>query len=121
MDIDLELVDYIPAELSEGKLYVSLEFRTTAHLCGCGCGTKVVLKLGPKHWSVILDGETVSMYPSVGNWQLPCRSHYWIRNGRILQAGKWSEAKVLRERRKTRGRLTGWPVWLKGSDGPPAR
>ena len=112
MEIELELVEHIPADLDAGKLYVSLEYRTSAHLCGCGCGTKVVLKLGPRHWCVILNGETVSMYPSVGNWQLPCRSHYWIRDSRIVDAGWWSDAKIRYERKRSRGRLTGWPLWL---------
>ena len=109
----LELVENVPTDLEVGKLYVSLKFRTSAHLCGCGCGTKVVLKLSPRHWSVILNGETVSMYPSVGNWQLPCLSHYWIRDGRILEAERWSDEKILGERKRTRRRLTGWPKWLK--------
>ena len=114
--IELKLVDQVPASLEAGKLYVSLMYRTSTHLCGCGCGTKVVLRLSPRHWCVILNGETVSMYPSVGNWQLPCRSHYWIRDGRIIQAGWWSDAKVLRERKRRRKQLTGWPRWLKDKD-----
>ncbi|WP_245801874.1 DUF6527 family protein [Chitinophaga sancti] len=24
------------------------------------------------------DGETVSLHPSIGNWQFNCKSHYWI-------------------------------------------
>ena len=114
--IELEFVEQIPAEIDPGKLYVSLKYRTSAHLCGCGCGSRVILRLSPRHWCVILDGETVSMYPSVGNWQLPCRSHYWIRDGRIVEAEWWSDAKILRERKRTRGRLTGWPRWLKDQD-----
>ena len=116
MKMDLELVEHVPANLDAGKLYVSLKYRTSAHLCGCGCGTKVVLKLSPKHWCVILNGETVSMYPSVGNWQLPCRSHYWIRDGRIVDAGWWSDAKIRHERRRNKGRVTGWPLWLRDKD-----
>lgn len=112
MKIELELVECIPAELETGKLYVSLKYRTSAHLCGCGCGTRVSLKLGPKHWCVILNGESVSMHPSVGNWQIPCRSHYWIREGQIIEAGWWSDAKILRERKRTKGKLTELPLWL---------
>ena len=116
--IELELVEQVPGNLDAGKLYVSLKYRTSAHLCGCGCGTKVVLKLSPRHWCVIFNGETVSMYPSIGNWQLPCRSHYWIRDGRVVVAAWWSDAKIERERRRTKGQLTAWPSWLrdKGED-----
>ena len=111
MAIDLELVEHIPEVLEADKLYVSLAYRTSAPLCGCGCGSKVVLKLGRRHWYLILDGESVSMYPSVGNWQLPCRSHYWIRDGRIVDAGWWSDEKILRERKRRRRQRTRLPLW----------
>ena len=38
----LERVTYIPKELGQGKLYVSTEYGVAAHLCACGCGSKVV-------------------------------------------------------------------------------
>ena len=38
------------------------------------------------------------MYPSVGNWQQECRSHYWIENGRIIWADKWSPERILEGR-----------------------
>jgi len=34
----------------------------------------VVTPLSPTGWSLIFDGETVSLYPSIGNWNFPCRS-----------------------------------------------
>jgi hypothetical protein len=34
------------------------------------------------------------MFPSVGNWTLPCQSHYWIRNGKILWARRWTEEEI---------------------------
>lgn len=50
------------------------------------------------------DGETVSLSPSIGNWNFPCRSHYIIRHNRIEWAGTWSEkqadAALKRERRQ---------------------
>jgi hypothetical protein len=33
----------------------------------------------------MLDG-TVSLYPSVGNWKYACKSHYWIRQNRVIDA-----------------------------------
>lgn len=57
MKIRLQLTETIPEEIEEGILYVSLTYWTTAHKCGCGCGQKVVLRLGPKHWSITLNGE----------------------------------------------------------------
>ena len=106
MKLKLQLTETIPEDIEEGILYVSLTYWTTAHKCGCGCGQKVVLRLSPKHWAITLNGEAVSMYPSVGNWQLPCRSHYWIEEGRILHARRWSDTEIVRNRVMTKGRRT---------------
>ena len=106
MKLRLQLTETIPEDIEEGILYVSLTYWTTAHKCGCGCGQKVVLRLSPKHWAITLNGESVSMYPSVGNWQLPCRSHYWIEDGRILHARRWSENEIRLNRAMTKGTQT---------------
>lgn len=74
---------YIPADLDEGILYISLDYATAVHLCACGCSSKVVTPFGPADWQLVFDG-TVSLRPSIGNGQLPCRSHYYIRQDRIL-------------------------------------
>jgi hypothetical protein len=89
-----EFVDEVPDELEAGVLYVSIEFRTTVHLCSCGCGNVVTLPLRPAAWRLTYDGETISISPSVGNWSFPCRSHYWIRNSRIQWAGGWTNEQV---------------------------
>jgi hypothetical protein len=81
--------EYIPADLDEGVLYVSLDYATAVHLCACGCSSKVVTPLGPADWQLVFDG-TVSLRPSIGNGQLPCRSHYYIRQNRILWAREMS-------------------------------
>ncbi len=106
MKLKLQLTETIPQDIEEGILYVSLTYWTTAHSCGCGCGQKVVLRLSPRHWAITLNGESVSMYPSVGNWQLPCRSHYWIEEGRILHARPWSDTEIMRNRVMTKGMRT---------------
>ena len=106
MKLKLQITETIPEDIEEGILYVSLTYWTTAHKCGCGCGQKVVLRLSPKHWAITLNGEAVSMYPSVGNWQLPCRSHYWIEEGRIIHARRWSDTTIMRNRAMTKGRRT---------------
>lgn len=74
--------EYVPAELEPETLYISMKFETAVHLCACGCETKVVTPFGPHDWVLTFDG-TVSMRPSVGNGQQPCRSHYYIRNNGI--------------------------------------
>lgn len=60
------------------------------HLCACGCRTKVVTPISSTEWRLIYDGESVSLYPSIGNWQFPCQSHYWIRRNEIRWAREWS-------------------------------
>lgn len=84
----------IPERLDAGTLYVSIEATTAVHLCACGCGREVVTPLSPVGWQVIFDGDSVSLYPSIGNWDFPCRSHYWIERGRVLRALAWDEEDV---------------------------
>ncbi len=87
-------VEFIPETLVAGVLYVSMEFRTTAHLCCCGCESPVYLPLGRTQWKLTFDGEAISLHPSIGSWSLPCRSHYWIRGNRIIWAEQWSQERV---------------------------
>ncbi len=89
-----EFVEFIPDELKEGTLYVSIRFATAAHLCCCGCGSKVVTPLRPTDWKLIFDGKTVSLDPSIGNWSFACRSHYWIIRNRVKWAQQWSEEEI---------------------------
>ncbi len=84
----------IPEVLEERTVYVSIEFATAVHKCCCGCGREVVTPLSPMDWSLVFDGETVSLDPSVGNWNLPCRSHYWIRRNRVYWARGWSREQI---------------------------
>ena len=92
--LEHRFVTAIPEELEERTVYVSVEFATVAHKCCCGCGREVVTPLTPTDWSLIFDGETVSLRPSVGNWNLPCQSHYWIRNNRARWALPWSRDQI---------------------------
>lgn len=90
----------IPRELELGTLYVSMEYGTAAHSCCCGCGEQVVTPFSPTDWKMTYDGQSVSLLPSIGNWQLPCRSHYFIREGKIIEAGSWSSAQVEAEQKR---------------------
>lgn len=99
-DIQLthEFVEFIPADLKERTVYVSIEYATATHRCCCGCGAKVVTPLTPTDWSLIFDGETISLDPSIGNWSYPCRSHYWIAKNRVQWAPQWSNETIRRGR-----------------------
>lgn len=83
-----EFVRSIPAELQDGMLYVSVEYMTVVHRCMCGCGSEVVTSLAPhpRGWALEYDGETVSLFPSIGNAALTCQSHYWIRRNAVQWA-----------------------------------
>src|SRR5438067_1869789 len=88
--LEHRFVRNIPDKLEAGVLYVSMEYATAAHTCCCGCGEEVVTPFSPTDWHMWFDGETVSLWPSVGSWTLPCRSHYIINRGKVLGAGDWS-------------------------------
>lgn len=64
-------------------LYVSMAYATAIHKCACGCGSETVTPLAPDEWSLIYDGETISLTPSIGNQRLECGSHYWIRQNKV--------------------------------------
>lgn len=96
-----EFVDSAPDPLEPGVLYVSIKYSAALHLCCCGCGQEVVLPLNPTGWRVTYDGATVSLSPSVGNWSLPCRSHYWIERDRVRWAGPWTNEQIATGRRRT--------------------
>lgn len=89
-----EFIDDIPARLEDGKLYVSIRYRTAVHLCACGCGNKIVTPIKPAKWHLTFDGTTVSLTPSIGSWQFACRSHYWIRKNMVCWAKPWTDEQV---------------------------
>ncbi|HEY8864452.1 MAG TPA: DUF6527 family protein [Candidatus Dormibacteraeota bacterium] len=94
MRIELERVRYMPKELRPGVLYVSEEFGTAAHLCACGCGSKIRTPLGATEWSIKETPAGPSLSPSVGNWQQACQSHYFIDRGEVVWAPKWTPEQV---------------------------
>lgn len=95
MRFRLERVRTMPAQLESGVLYVSEEFETAAHLCACGCGSKVRTPLGPAEWRFTDDPAGPSLDPSIGNWQRPCKAHYWIEKGRIEWSAQWSTEQII--------------------------
>jgi hypothetical protein len=129
MKIELQKVHYMPKELKPSILYVSDKFGIALHLCACGCGSKIRTPLGPIEWEVKETKGGPSLYPSVGNWQQACQSHYWIRHGEIIWAEKWTPEQIAagcrheEERRRTyydaldrknRGKMRRFWHWLKG-------
>lgn len=99
MEIRLQRVHYMPKILETGVLYVSEEYSAAAHLCPCGCGSKVRTPLGPTDWTFEETENGPTLYPSIGNWQLPCKSHYLIINGQIVWCPKWTTEQITSGRR----------------------
>lgn len=89
-----EFVDAFPRNPAAGVLYVSLTYATTMHLCMCGCGNEVIAPLHPTDWTAHFDGRTVSLTPSIGNWALPCQSHYILMRGNVRWARRWTRSEI---------------------------
>lgn len=98
---DPHYVDFIPAAIEEGVLYISREYETSMHLCACGCGNKVVLPLKPTYWRLKSE-DPVTLDPSVGNWGFPCQSHYFIRKNRVVWSYRMTPAEIEAGRRRDR-------------------
>lgn len=89
-----EFVECIPEALEDRTVYISLKFKTVVHRCPCGCGSEIVTPLSPAEWEFTFNGDTISLHPSVGNWSLPCRSHYWIHRGRVRWARSFTPDEI---------------------------
>lgn len=113
-------VEFMPKQLEPGILYVSEKYGTAAHLCACGCGAKIRTPLGPTEWAVTDTPSGPSLWPSVGNWQQACQSHYVIDGGKIIWCGKWTPEQILAGRRAEEARRKAYydamyakkPNWL---------
>ena len=82
-----QIVDGIPptSMLEDGILYVSPNFHVAVHKCMCGCGEVVVIYLDvdTNGWSWSFDGINVSLQPSISNLQQPCKSQYFLKDGKV--------------------------------------
>ena len=95
-----EFVEYVPRELKDGVVYVSIPFATVIHKCCCGCGRQVVTPLSPSQWALTFDGKSISLHPSIGNWNFPCKSHYWIKQNRVSWAREWTKQQIAAAQRQ---------------------
>lgn len=91
-----QFVEIMPSEIKDGVLYISEKYSTAIHKCCCGCGMKVVTSLSPARWQLRRDGNLVTLNPSIGNWDFPCRSHYWIRRNRVVWSGSMTQQEIRR-------------------------
>jgi hypothetical protein len=89
-----QFVEFMPEDIQDGIIYISMEYAVAVHKCACGCGQKVVTPFTPTDWKVTFDGESISLSPSIGNWSFPCRSHYFIRNNNVAWAKNMSDEAI---------------------------
>ena len=87
-------VESFPRLLNAGILYYSKRFSAAAHACACGCGREVITPISPVQWRLTYDASGPSLRPSIGNWNFPCRSHYWITGGRVVWDYDMSDEKI---------------------------
>lgn len=77
-------VKTMPEKLEQGLLYISYEYEMAIHLCACGqCNNKTVTPFGDGGWTLTDDAGLITLSPSIGNFQFPCRSHYYITNNEV--------------------------------------
>lgn len=104
MRLEVKFVEFIPEQIDELTLYISMNYHTATHRCVCGCKKKVVTPILPNGWTLIYNGKTVSLKPSIGSWNLDCQSHYFITNSEV----KW----VTHKNEKTRKKKLISSAWL---------
>jgi hypothetical protein len=84
-----EYVERMPekADMKPGVLYISENFGLAIHLCACdSCGFETVTPLddGKVGWQMTKDDGRITLSPSIGCFQHPCKSHYWIRQNEVV-------------------------------------
>lgn len=85
----VEFVDKIPSNLEDGILYVCISCNVIIHRCVCGCGERTVTPIDKKYgWIMKYDGQAITLRPSIGNFSIPCRSHYYITDNNV----EWLES-----------------------------
>lgn len=105
------ILEHIPENLEDGILYISIEHSVAIHKCACGCGKEVVTPISPNGWKLIFDGETVSLNPSIGNWNLECKSHYFIRNNCVISVGGYKMENRPKRKKKRKNIIQRWFNW----------
>lgn len=78
-----EFVETMPSIIEDGILYVSLKYKVAIHNCICGCKEKTVTPFSNGGWTITIKENLVTLRPSIGNYQFPCRSHYYITDNNV--------------------------------------
>jgi hypothetical protein len=89
----------MPDKLQDGIIYVSQKYRVALHNCCCGCKEEVSTPLAPTEYRLTMSAGKASLWPSIGNHDFPCRSHYVIDNGEVVWSGEMSRETIEAGRR----------------------
>ncbi len=85
VDVKYINVEFIPdvKEMEEGVIYISAEYRTSSHLCLCGCKKLTICPLNKNGWTMLDLANTgkITVTPSIFNSNYECKSHYIITKG----------------------------------------
>lgn len=77
--LELVEVEFVPAEMEPGKFYYSREYKSSNHLCVCGCGQQTPLPHWEGQWKIEIKEGKFSVRPSILH-RFGCKSHYIITN-----------------------------------------
>jgi hypothetical protein len=80
-------VETMPEKMELGVLYISEKYCLAIHLCACGnCGWETVTPIddGKLGWKMIKENDKITLTPSIGAFQHPCKSHYSIKQNEIV-------------------------------------
>ena len=86
-------VEKIPKQLDPDVVYHNQDFELAALLCACGCGHRVTL-LVPDGHQVFSNRGLASVTPSIAVCDAPCKSHYFIADGRVEWLPAFSSAQA---------------------------
>lgn len=78
--LELVEVEFIPATMEPGKFYYSKEYKSSNHLCVCGCGQQAPLPIREGEWTLDIKEKGFTIRPSILH-RFECKSHYIISNG----------------------------------------
>lgn len=77
--LELVQVEYVPEQLEQGKFYYTKEYKSSNHLCVCGCGQEVPIPIKKGEWNITIENGKFSITPSL-QLRMGCKSHYIITN-----------------------------------------
>jgi hypothetical protein len=80
VEIEPVYLEFIPKkkDMEQNKVYVSLQYMTSSHLCLCGCGNLSVTPINQNGWFLTDVDNKLTLTPSILNKNCPYKSHYVI-------------------------------------------